>query len=569
MKKLLSLLLSFAILATPALDVSAKTITVQSGDTLSKLAVQNGTTVRSLVSINKISNPNLIRVGQKLETDAALGANIPTVIAVYTDSLASRISNTASSFVLVRGTDKQSRNLSGFYGFVMDEGTTSEEFVTANCVATACTIVARGIDVVDGETPVTALKFEHRRGATVKISNFPQLALLSRILSGLESASSTFMFGDGTTTSTLNKYLKVDNGTANLPFLRYNETLGKWQFSDDGLNTITFATSSASGLSASTTKGTFITDSQIGVNASTTKGLTFDSDGKVGISASSTGGINFASGGQVQVDQSDNFNFTGTVTTTGSLRVQYPVIFTDAASKGYADLEIRAFSATGTAYSTVTAGQALYTTATSSLGVITTSSGTSTYAFVGFARVSAAAGAEVSYTRPGGLNCSQSGLVPGTQYYLNGTSGQISTTPGTAIARVGLALTATCLEVTTPKYIAYGTITLTGVSDASTNVTTINFYPAHLTLKYSNFTGNDQSPVALGWSDDAGLIGLATNASFGDRGGNSGSAYYYRNSTEAWTGGITKSATGFTLTNTRTAGSGTLTLYLQYTAESL
>lgn len=40
--------------------------TVKSGDTLSAIAKTNGTTVNKLVSLNNISNPNLIRVGQKL-----------------------------------------------------------------------------------------------------------------------------------------------------------------------------------------------------------------------------------------------------------------------------------------------------------------------------------------------------------------------------------------------------------------------------------------------------------------------------------------------------------------------
>jgi len=42
------------------------TYTVVRGDTLSKIALEYGTTVNSLVSLNNISNPNLIYVGQKI-----------------------------------------------------------------------------------------------------------------------------------------------------------------------------------------------------------------------------------------------------------------------------------------------------------------------------------------------------------------------------------------------------------------------------------------------------------------------------------------------------------------------
>ena len=45
---------------------TARTYTVQSGDNLSSIASRLGTTVQSLVSMNGISNPNLIYAGQTL-----------------------------------------------------------------------------------------------------------------------------------------------------------------------------------------------------------------------------------------------------------------------------------------------------------------------------------------------------------------------------------------------------------------------------------------------------------------------------------------------------------------------
>lgn len=47
--------------------VSAETYTVKSGDTLSEIAETYNTTVKKLVSQNKISNPDLIHVGQIIE----------------------------------------------------------------------------------------------------------------------------------------------------------------------------------------------------------------------------------------------------------------------------------------------------------------------------------------------------------------------------------------------------------------------------------------------------------------------------------------------------------------------
>ena len=47
------------------------TYRIEEGDTLSKIAYNNGTTVDSLVEINNIKNPNLIRVGQLIKLGAS------------------------------------------------------------------------------------------------------------------------------------------------------------------------------------------------------------------------------------------------------------------------------------------------------------------------------------------------------------------------------------------------------------------------------------------------------------------------------------------------------------------
>ena len=51
------------------LVASAEAYTVQSGDTLSKIAHEKGSSVEKLAELNKISNVNLIQVGQVLQID--------------------------------------------------------------------------------------------------------------------------------------------------------------------------------------------------------------------------------------------------------------------------------------------------------------------------------------------------------------------------------------------------------------------------------------------------------------------------------------------------------------------
>ncbi|HEM4050917.1 TPA: LysM peptidoglycan-binding domain-containing protein [Streptococcus suis] len=66
MKTALTGLVTGATLLTAGV-VSAETYTVQSGDTLSAIASKYNTSVEKLVEQNKISNPNLIHVGQAIE----------------------------------------------------------------------------------------------------------------------------------------------------------------------------------------------------------------------------------------------------------------------------------------------------------------------------------------------------------------------------------------------------------------------------------------------------------------------------------------------------------------------
>jgi hypothetical protein len=561
MKYFLSLLTAL-ILGFSPLVATAETIRVERGDTLSAIAQKFNTTVSDLMELNDITNPDLIYAGTELQTERLFGAAIPTVVAVYTDSLASRISSSATSFTLTRGTDKQSRSLSGFYGFVLDEGTASEEFMTANCVATACTIVARGLDVVDGETAVTALQFEHRRGATAKITNFPQLALLSRILNGQESASSTFMIGDGNTVSSTNKYFKIDNGTATLPFLRYNETLAKWQFSDDGVSTVTFATSSASGLSASSSRSIFFTDSKVGVNASSSRGLLQDTVagtyfGYLYLNASTTQGLKFGTGGDLQLNQAADLTLTGNVTSSGSLRVGNPITPNDAVPLTYLNAASQFFMATGTAEGAITAGRAVYVSSTGQFLQTDTTAVSSTFRYMGIAITGATAGQTFNYTRPGGMNCNQSGMKTSSEYFLNGSAGQISLTPATNFVRLGRALSATCLQLDSPRYKISGTATIS--SSGATSYSTA-FNPRTIT-----FQARDANTSSMGTQDNictyyvqySGVPYFQTSID--------ASAVFCMRTTansQSRTGALTQKADyGFTLNTTDGSSPQTVTLY--------
>lgn len=81
-----TLVASAAVVAGLALGVqavSADTVTVQAGDTVSDIAHEHGTTVSDIVNENSLSNPNLIFVGDKLQVNGNTNtANQATKVSV-------------------------------------------------------------------------------------------------------------------------------------------------------------------------------------------------------------------------------------------------------------------------------------------------------------------------------------------------------------------------------------------------------------------------------------------------------------------------------------------------------
>ena len=85
------------------------TVTVRSGDTLSSIARRYNTTVNQLLTWNKLSNANLIRVGQRLKVSVKT-TSPPLVQTVYTvkrgdtlSAIARKYNTTVSQLVNLNG----------------------------------------------------------------------------------------------------------------------------------------------------------------------------------------------------------------------------------------------------------------------------------------------------------------------------------------------------------------------------------------------------------------------------------------------------------------------------------
>lgn len=117
----------------------------------------------------------------------AATSSLPWVLADFETSLTAKIGSSDTSFSLSSGTTGAGNSLNGWYGFTIDAGSASREYVIASCSGATCTSAVRGVSTDDGITPVTALKKEHRKGASVKITDHPALVRVLRILNGLDT----------------------------------------------------------------------------------------------------------------------------------------------------------------------------------------------------------------------------------------------------------------------------------------------------------------------------------------------------------------------------------------------
>lgn len=406
---------------------------------------------------------------------------------------ASQSTLTVSSLVLKDGTTLDITALGGKVFLTLEPGANKEEIVMCTSITTTTnqfTGCTRGLAFSGTSTAgVVANQKTHNAGSTVVMSNvhyvyeqYVDVNDKDQTIAGDKTATGTWIFTTSTSwgdnTGTESKYFYIRNGDANYPYLRYNETLGSWQFSDDGVNSVTFATSASSGLSASTTKGIFITDSQIGVNASST-GLAFDASGNLYVVVSST-----VSGVKTDVSGSIYFDQDGMYTFSKGINIPAPVGSTSSTNKNYVDFLVSQNMATGTAGTAIVYGNTLAIGATGTI-VLADSDTTSTLSFIGIAASAGAAGDAITYVKPGGILHGAGALTAGSNYYISSSAG-LSTSKGTVAARVGRAISSTDLEVIVPSFYQASSSGMSLTFDGSVRYVTTTWSPDKVTMYASN-----------------------------------------------------------------------------------
>lgn len=208
--------------------------TVQSGDTLSGIAVEYNTTTATLTSLNNLSNPNLIYVGQRLLVKSAStsAASSATSTATSTASATSTSSTTSATTYTVKSGDTLS-------SIASSHNTTTAALTSLNSLANPNLIyVGQVLKLANTTTASTS--------STSSAASTSSSATTYTVKSGdtLSSIASSY----NTTTSTLTSLNNLSN-----PNLIYVGQVLKVAGSSTSVSTST----SSSSASQATTSGTY------------------------------------------------------------------------------------------------------------------------------------------------------------------------------------------------------------------------------------------------------------------------------------------------------------------------
>ena len=208
--------------------------TVQSGDTLSGIAVEYNTTTATLTSLNNLSNPNLIYVGQRLlvKSTSTSAASSATSTATSTASATSTSSTTSATTYTVKAGDTLS-------SIASSHNTTTAALTSLNSLANPNLIyVGQVLKLANTTTASTS--------STSSAASTSSSATTYTVKSGdtLSSIASSY----NTTTSTLTSLNNLSN-----PNLIYVGQVLKVAGSSTSVSTST----SSSSASQATTSGTY------------------------------------------------------------------------------------------------------------------------------------------------------------------------------------------------------------------------------------------------------------------------------------------------------------------------
>lgn len=132
-----------------------------------------------------------------------LGAALPQAVGIFETSLQSPLSQSATTLTLYSNSIRGGGTLSGYNCFTIDEGSAQAEVVCGTVSGLSVTAVTRGISYEDGMTSVAGNQFSHRRGANIKITDFPIIQIIKAQNAGETTFDSPIRYGSSVSTSSL------------------------------------------------------------------------------------------------------------------------------------------------------------------------------------------------------------------------------------------------------------------------------------------------------------------------------------------------------------------------------
>lgn len=133
---------------------------------------------------------------------------IPQTAAFFETYLTAPITSSATSFTIASNSVSGISIANGFYGFILDQGTASQEVVECTLTGTAASGCTRGIQPQNPNATSSVLMKAHGRAADVKITDYPFIGHIGRILTGTDTIPAPIAYDSTVSTSTIQSSAK-------------------------------------------------------------------------------------------------------------------------------------------------------------------------------------------------------------------------------------------------------------------------------------------------------------------------------------------------------------------------
>ena len=301
MKKLI-LTLFILLLVTPVIAETKKaTLINKYGD-------------KAVVTVDSQAAQYYFGLGFYLMEEESFGA-VASTPALFRTNLASKIVSTDTSMTLVSATTRDGTVLMGDVCFTVDGSLSVAEYICGTASGTSITALERGLGS-DGITEYSALKFAHRYGAEVKITDFPVIQRHSNIINGTSDFPSGItangdLIATGGTVEFTNAVILASSTTPTLD----NHLATKKYVDDTAISGAPNATESVKGISELATRDEMALGTDTGstganlVLQSKYASSSNDVAEKAIVVTEANGYIN-----QNRIDLTEDFSFSGDVT---------------------------------------------------------------------------------------------------------------------------------------------------------------------------------------------------------------------------------------------------------------